>query len=45
MKLKSTNPSNGKFLGEVDISTEEEIQTKISKARKAQEGWAKLGIE
>lgn len=45
MKLKSINPSNGKELGEVNISTEEEIHNKIVAARKAQESWAQLGIE
>lgn len=44
-KLKSINPSNGKVLGEVEISAEKEIKEKISKARGAQEGWNKLGIE
>jgi len=42
--LKSTNPSNGNLLGEVDISSEKEINEKIAKARKAQESWNKLGI-
>lgn len=45
MKLKSINPSNGKLLGEVEISTEKEINQKISNARKVKEEWAKLGIE
>ncbi len=43
-KLKSINPSNGKVLGEVGVSTEQEVLTKIANARKAQDGWAKLGI-
>ncbi len=42
-KLKSINPSNGKILGEIETSTQKEVQNKIVSALRAQENWAKLG--
>jgi succinate-semialdehyde dehydrogenase/glutarate-semialdehyde dehydrogenase len=43
-KLISINPSNGKSLGEIEVSTQKEISTKITEAHKAKENWVKLGI-
>lgn len=43
--LKSINPSNGKVLGEVKISSQKEIQDKIVKAHKAQKVWADIGLK
>jgi succinate-semialdehyde dehydrogenase/glutarate-semialdehyde dehydrogenase len=43
-KLKSINPSNGKVLGEVEISTKKEILAKIDKARKAKTLWKNLSV-
>jgi len=43
MKLASTNPSrNYEVLGEVEISTEEDIKNMVAKARAAQPAWAAL---
>ncbi|MFC1875001.1 aldehyde dehydrogenase family protein [Chloroflexota bacterium] len=44
-KLQSINPSDYQLLGEVDISNLQEIREKVEAARKAQKGWANLGIE
>ena len=44
-KLTSINPSNGKVLGEVVVSSKQEIEAKILKAHKAKESWQKLGIQ
>lgn len=43
--LVSINPSNYSALGEVEISTEEEIKEKVKLARKAQKPWASMGIK
>jgi succinate-semialdehyde dehydrogenase / glutarate-semialdehyde dehydrogenase len=46
MKLRSTNPSkNYQPLGDVEISTLEEVQNKVAAARRAAKGWRELGIE
>ncbi len=45
MKLSSINPSNNEVLGEVETSTQEEINAKVKLARSAQQTWAELGIE
>lgn len=42
MKIKSINPSNYEVIGEVEVSTEQDIQEALSKARKAQPAWAAL---
>lgn len=44
-KLISTNPTNYKKLGEVDISTQEEIRNKVHKANSAKKGWRNLEVE
>ena len=44
MKLASINPSNYQVVGEVEISTQEEIIAKVALARKAQKAWHDLGI-
>ncbi|MBI4121167.1 MAG: aldehyde dehydrogenase [Parcubacteria group bacterium] len=43
-KLQSINPSNYRALGTVDVSTDQEIGSKVKLARDAQEKWANLGI-
>ncbi|MBI4176336.1 MAG: aldehyde dehydrogenase [Candidatus Aenigmarchaeota archaeon] len=44
-KLISTNPSrNYEVLGEVNISSEKEIQDKVKLARSAQKNWGPIGI-
>lgn len=45
MKLVSINPSNNEVLGEVEASTQAEIEGKVILARKAQQSWRDLGIE
>lgn len=45
MKLVSTNPANNEVLGEVEISTEEEIKQKVQLARDAAKPWRDLGLE
>ncbi len=45
-KLMSTNPArNFEVIGEVKISTNEEIETRIGLANKAKLGWKELGIK
>jgi len=44
-KLISINPSNNQVLGEVEISTEEEIKNKVQKANQARKAWKELGLE
>jgi acyl-CoA reductase-like NAD-dependent aldehyde dehydrogenase len=44
--IVSTNPArNYEVLGEVAVSTLEEIQAKVAAARKAQPAWQKMGLE
>lgn len=45
MKLVSTNPSNNEVLGEVEISTQADIDAKVQSARRAQKSWRELGID
>lgn len=45
MKLKSINPSNNQVLGEIEVSTQEEIIAKVKGAHQAKDGWRNLGIE
>jgi len=46
MKLISTNPAkNYEVIGEVTVSTEQEIKEKVVRAKKAKDVWKKLGIE
>ncbi len=46
MKLISTNPSQGyQPIGEIDISTEEEIVGKVAKAKAASIEWKKFSVE
>ena len=45
MKLTSINPSDNSVIGEVEITTAEEIQNIVEKAHKAKENWKNLGIE
>lgn len=42
MKIKSINPSNYEVVGEVETSSEQEIQEAVEKAREAQPKWAAL---
>lgn len=45
-KLISTNPAkNYAVLGEVEISTEEEIKNKVRQAQDAKQDWKELGVE
>ncbi len=43
--LISINPSTSEVLGEVPISTPEEITTKVAQANKAKHAWKELGAE
>ena len=43
-KLISTNPSNYQTLGEVAISTPQEIEDKVKLARNAQNKWGEVGL-
>ena len=46
MKLISTNPAkNYEVIGEVEVSSEEEIIKKVQRANLAQKKWQELGIE
>lgn len=46
MKLISTNPADDyKVIGEVEISSDDEISTKIDNANNAKKMWKELGIE
>lgn len=45
-KLISTNPANDyEILGEVEISTNEEIQSKVAQANEVKKSWKELGIK
>lgn len=44
-KITSINPSNYEVIGEVDISTETEIKSKITAAHQAALLWKEIGIE
>jgi len=43
--LESFDPSNGKKLGEVRISSAADVKTTVARARKAQVGWAAMGVD
>ena len=43
--LQSVNPSNNELLEEVEISTQEEIDTKVKLAHAAKDSWHQLGID
>ncbi|MDH3625542.1 MAG: aldehyde dehydrogenase family protein [Myxococcales bacterium] len=43
--LESFNPSNGEKLGEVRISTSADVKATVERARKAQIGWAAMGVD
>lgn len=46
MKLTSTNPGkNYEIIGEVEISSEEEIKEKVEKAKIMQTQWKEIGLE
>lgn len=45
-KLISTNPARGyEHLGEVDVSSDEEIQKKVDQAHKVKQYWKELGVK
>ena len=45
-RLISTNPGNGyEVIGEIEISNQEEIQSKVAQANEAKNGWKELGIK
>ncbi len=44
-KLQSINPSNYEILGEVEISSEQDIVQKFNLAKKAQSEWQNIGLE
>lgn len=44
MKLKSINPHNYSAVGEVNISTEQEIKEAVKKANEAKDYWKELGV-
>jgi len=43
-KIKSINPSTYQILGEVNVSSQDEIKEKVEFARKAQKGWGMLEL-
>lgn len=45
MKLVSINPSNNEVLGEVEMSTQADIDSRVKSARLAQQSWRELSIE
>lgn len=44
-KLLSINPANKKKIGEVEVSSENEVRKKVDKSRKGFEKWAVLSLE
>jgi succinate-semialdehyde dehydrogenase/glutarate-semialdehyde dehydrogenase len=44
-KLKSINPSNYRVLGEVDVSSPQDIENKIELTRNAQKKWGIIGVQ
>jgi succinate-semialdehyde dehydrogenase/glutarate-semialdehyde dehydrogenase len=44
MKMKNTNPTTNEVIGEIDISTPEDVHQKVAEAHAAQESWAALGV-
>lgn len=43
--LKSYNPANGELVGELSVSSEADIATKVTKAKIAHKTWSGIGIE
>jgi acyl-CoA reductase-like NAD-dependent aldehyde dehydrogenase len=43
--LESFDPSSGKKLGEVRISTAADVKAAVARAREAQIGWASMGVD
>ncbi|MBW2381826.1 MAG: aldehyde dehydrogenase, partial [Deltaproteobacteria bacterium] len=43
--LESYDPSNGRKLGEVRVSTAADVKATVARARKAQVGWAAMGVD
>ena len=43
--LRSFDPSNGKYIGEVIKTSEEEIRETVKRSAAAQEKWAELSID
>ena len=43
-KLLSYNPATGELIGEVPVTTEDEISAIVSRAHKAQKAWAALDL-
>ncbi len=44
-KIISYNPTNSEVLGEVEVSSLDEVKSKVLSARSAQKEWAVLGVE
>jgi acyl-CoA reductase-like NAD-dependent aldehyde dehydrogenase len=44
-KIKSYNPADGEFLGEVEVLAEEERKKLVKKAKEAQSIWEAMGID
>lgn len=44
-RLESFNPRDGSKLGEVLVSTPADVSAAVGRARRAQEGWAALGVD
>lgn len=45
MKLVSINPSNNQSIGEVEVSTQEDISQKVKLAHAAKDSWNAIGLE
>ncbi len=45
VKLQSINPANNSLVGEVDISTEEDVKQKVFNANSCKESWKELGVK
>ncbi len=46
MKIVSTNPADGyKVVGEIEVSTKEEVEAKVKASQKAKTAWKELGVE
>lgn len=44
-RLESFNPRNGAKLGEVSVASPSDVRAAVARARRAQEGWAALGVD
>ena len=44
-RLESFNPRTGEKLGEVPVATPADVRAAVERARRAQKGWAAVGVD